>query len=120
MKKVIAYIFISISVFFGNSLTAQESHITAIETSDTEKDNEELIKKIIIVADSMFYNKKWDSALKYYQRVNSLSPNHEYAQRQIKEIRLIKRQMSNNKTPDIISNARAAQEKRTENSYYTR
>lgn len=117
MKSIlsIATIFILFSV---NSSFAQETSATTSEEKSIEKDNEELIKKIIVVADSMFYNKNWDAALKYYHRVVSLSPKNVYAKQQIKEITYFKRQENNDKTNDILNNARNAQEKRIESNYY--
>jgi len=99
--------------FITASYTAQN------DSTSVEEDNKLLINKIIRVADSLFYNQQWDPALKYYYRVEALSPNHTHAKNRIAEIHTIKRQ-ANNKTPEIIKSARNTQEKRLENIYYNR
>lgn len=115
LLATIATIFILFSV---NSSFAQETSASSSEEKSIEKDNQELINKILIVADSMFSNKNWDAALKYYHRVVGLSPKNIYAKQQIKEITYFKRQENNDKTNDILNNAKNAQERRIENNYY--
>lgn len=74
----------------ANYPKSQIDKINKMFEDETNKHAEEMYRKIINQADSDFDNEKWDDALNYYKRANTIKPKDPYPLRRIKEIKDIK------------------------------